>query len=161
MKNPFFVRYQQGSASEPMPFAVDLLAGIEILLTIATCGFLIIATIARNAGDTTVPVLDDFYPRFLREPAPTVFGLLAGPPVVVAIGLFFRKQWGRWGAIALHLSLGACALWHFGLRLTPDRGETASADVTIMMFFLLAQAIGIPLFLTRKHLRAAFARGRR
>ncbi|MBK8177592.1 MAG: hypothetical protein IPK67_01520 [Planctomycetes bacterium] len=36
-----------------------------------------------------------------------------------------------------------------------------SADTTIAMLFLLALSIGVPLFLRRKHLRAAFARGRR
>jgi hypothetical protein len=144
-----------------MPFSIDLLGGVEILITIGTLGFLGIATLARNMGETTVPVLADFYPRVLREPAPTVFALLAGPPVLVAIGLFRRKQWGRFGAIALHVALGACALWHFVLRVMRDPGETASADITIMMFFLLALSFGVPLFLSRRHLREAFARGHR
>ena len=152
---------EPGSGAEPMPFAIDLLGGVEILLTIGTMGFLLVATLARNAGQTTLPILADFYPRVLREPAPTAFALLAGPPVQVAIGLFRRKPWGRIGSIALHSALGACAVWHFFLRLRPDRGETASADITILMFFLLALSIGVPLFLSRRHLRAAFARGRR
>jgi hypothetical protein len=155
------VKHEQGSASEPMPFAIDLLAGVEILITIGALGFLAIATIARNTGPTTVPVLADFYPRVLHEPAPTVLALVAGPPILVAIGLFRRKPWGRYGAIALHGALGACAIWHFVLRLMPGQVEFASADITILMFFLLAQAIGVPLFLSRKHLRAAFARGHR
>jgi hypothetical protein len=157
----FDVKYQQGSASEPMPFAIDLLAGVEILITIGALGFLGIATLARHAGPTTVPVLADLYPRVLHEPAPTVFALLAGPPILVAIGLFRRKPWGRFGAITLHGALGACAIWHFVLKLSPDSGSIASADITILMFFLLAQAIGVPLFLSRPHLRAAFARGTR
>ncbi len=152
---------EQGSGLEPMPFSIDLLAGVEILLTIATMGFLLVATLARAVEHTTVPVLADFYPRFLHEPAPTAFALLAGPPVLVAIGLFLRKQWGRFGAIALHASLGACSVWHFVLRFTPDRGETASADITILMFFLFTLSIGVPLFLSRRHMRAAFARGHR
>lgn len=144
-----------------MPFSIDLLAGVEILLTIATMGFLLVATLARAAEHTTVPVLADFYPLFLRQPAPTAFALLAGPPVVIAIGLFRRKQWGRFGSMALHVALGACAVWHFVLRFTPDLGETNSADITILMFFLLALSIGVPLFLSRRHLRTAFARGQR
>ncbi|HTF90091.1 MAG TPA: hypothetical protein VK843_16875 [Planctomycetota bacterium] len=145
-----------------MPFAIDLLAGVEVLFSIGALGFLGIAAIARNAGQTTVPVLADIYPQFLRAPAPTALALLAGPPILVAIGLFLRKPWGRMAAIALHVSLGACSVWHFVVKFSAFRNQTSGLpEVTLMMLFLLALSIGVPLFLSRRHLRAAFARGHR
>ncbi len=152
----------EGSASEPMPFAIDLLAGVEVLLCIAALGFLGFATLARSQAATMLPAMEPFYPRVLREPGPTALALLAGPPLVIAIGLFLRKAWGRNAAIALHVSLGLCAVWHGVLRLSANpRAESGSADLTIVMLFLFAQSIGVPLFLNRRHMRAAFARGRR
>lgn len=151
-----------GSAGEPMPFAIDLLAGIELLLCFAALGFVGLIELARRMEDTTLPQVEPLLPRLFREPGPTAVCLLAGPPVLVAIGLFRRKPWGRWGAIALHVSLGVCAIWHFALRFSAAKDHTSgAADVTIVMLFLLAMAIGVPLFLRRRHLRAAFARGRR
>lgn len=151
-----------GSGSEPMPFAIDLLAGVEILLCIAAFGFLGFATLARSEASTTIPVMDAFYPRVFYQPGPTALALLAGPPLLVSIGLFLRKAWGRYAAIVLHVSLGLCAVWHFVLRLSANpQSESNSADLTIVMLFLFAQAVGVPLFLNRRHMRAAFARGRR
>lgn len=151
-----------GSAAEPMPFAIDLLAGIELLLCFAALGFVGLIELARRMEDTTLPQVEPLLPRLFREPGPTAVCLLAGPPVLVAIGLFLRKSWGRWGAIALHVALGVCAIWHFGLRFSAAKDHTSgTADVTIVMLFLLAMSIGVPLFLRRRHLRAAFARGHR
>jgi hypothetical protein len=153
---------EQGSADEPMPFAIDLLAGIEILLAIGAGAFLGLAHLARQVDDTYLPALEEIYPRFLREPGPTALVLLAGPPILVAIGLFLRKPWGRWSAMLLHGALGICALWYLAARFLPRPEEAfRSADLTIVMFFVLAQSIGVPLFLRRRHMLAAFARGRR
>ncbi len=152
----------EGSASEPMPFAIDLLAGVEVLLTIAALGFLGFATLARSEAATMLPAMEPLYPRVLREPGPTALALLAGPPLLVAVGLFLRRPWGRYAAIALHVSLGLCAVWHCVLRLSANtHAESNSADLTIVMLFLFAQSVGVPLFLGRRHMRAAFARGRR
>ena len=153
---------EEGSASEPMPFAIDLLAGVEILLTIAALGFLGFATLARSEDAAMLPPMEPFYPRVFREPGPTALALLAGPPLLIAIGLFLRKPWGRYAAITLHVSLGLCAVWHCVLRLSANpHSESSSADLTIVMLFLFAQSVGVPLFLNRRHMRAAFARGRR
>lgn len=153
---------ESGSASEPMPFAIDLLAGVEVLFTIGALAFLGIAALGRQAEGVNLPVLQDIYPRFLREPGPTALALLAGPPLLVAVGLFMRRPWGRFAAIALHVALGACALWHFALRLTKLRDYTSSsADLTIVMLFVFALSIGVPLFLRRPHMRSAFGRGHR
>ena len=44
-----------------------------------------------------------------------------------------------------------------GSRLEPQN----NADITIMMFFFFWVALGIPVFLNRRHMREAFARGHR
>ena len=153
---------EEGSASEPMPFAIDLLAGVEVLFSIGAFAFLGFAALARRAGETTLPPMEAIYPRFLQEPGPTALALLAGPPILIAVGLFLRRPWGRWSAILLHAALGACALWYFALRYSPLREEAfQSADLTIVMLFVFAMSIGVPLFLRRRHMRAAFARGKR
>jgi hypothetical protein len=149
---------EQGSAEEPMPFAADLLAGVEILFSLAAFAVVTVSILSAEPGSAS----GGLYARAFREPGPTAVALLAGPPIVVAIGLFLRKPWGRYAAILLHVSLGACAVWQFVLRLSPTPSSTVrSPDSTIAMLFLFALSIGVPLFLRRKHLRAAFARGRR
>ena len=78
------------------------------------------------------------------------------------MGLVLRKPWGRWGAVLLHLALGACAIWYFALRYLPLKEQAfQSADLPIVMLFVLAMSFGVPLFLRRRHMLAAFARGRR
>lgn len=145
-----------------MPFAIDLLAGVEILLSIGAFAFLGISTLARDIENSSLPAMGEIYPRFLREPGPTALALLAGPPILISVGLFLRKPWGRWGAMLLHGALGVCALWYFALRYLPLREQPfQSADLMIVMLFIFAMSLGVPLFLRRRHMRAAFARGRR
>ena len=151
-----------GSGSEPMPFAIDLLAGFEILLSIGAFFLIGISELAQREAATMVPVMRDIYPRAFHEPAPTAVALLAGPPILIAIGLFLRKRWGQVGATVLHVLLGLCSLWHFFLRFSPvSTPDMRSPDVAMAMLFLLALSVGVPLFLRRKHMRAAFARGHR
>jgi hypothetical protein len=153
---------EAGSGAEPMPFAIDLLAGIEILLALGATAVVLLSYLAPVGGTGSAAPIEPIYERAFREPGPTVAALLAGPPILIAIGLFLRKPWGRHGAILLHAALGACAVWQIVLRFGPTPSAAVrSADTTIVMLFLLAQAVGVPLFLRRKHLRAAFARGTR
>lgn len=145
-----------------MPFSLDLLAGIEVLLSLGALAVVFLSYLTAGEGLAGGLALEPVYSRAFREPAATVAALLAGPPILVAVGLFLRKPWGRAGAILLHVSLGLCAIWQLVLRFSSAPSATVrSADTTIAMLFLLALSIGVPLFLRRKHLRAAFARGRR
>ncbi len=153
---------EPGSESEPMPFAIDMLAGVEVLLSLAALGFLGFAALARGEQSTTLPVMADVYPRVFYEPGPTVLALLAGPPLLICVGLVMRKPWARFASILLHVALGLCAVWHFWLRVTERSFEGSDApELTLIMLFLFVLSIGVPLFLNRRHMRAAFARGKR
>lgn len=142
-----------------MPFALALLAGIEILLSLGAFAVVLLSYLAPRGELVTGPELEPIYPRAFREPGPTAVALLAGPPIVIAVGLFLRRGWGRAGAILLHVALGACALWQIALRFGDAPSKAVrSADTTIAMLFLLALSVGVPLFLRRRHLREAFRR---